>query len=323
MVPTVQSGPNKWLLTILSAAIGLVFGVIGAYAIEYFDRTIKSTEEVAELTQLTILGRLKFSRKVKDRPQHLLSDPFSPETNVFRSIRTQLEKDGVGHSLRTILVISPDASEGKSTISLNLALIFSRIKKKVILVDSDYYKSSLSLILDAPQTPGLIDILEGKNELEDGLIPVCDGQILFLPSGGSRPEGVVSYSSEAMETVLTDLKIEAEVAIIDSPPYIIADAQDLAHQVDGILIIVRNRQTQHKALSKMMEQIRRLEIPLLGVVVNGIPQEEKGYQQYYYYRQHTPHKTGPTSSPVDNNHSDEIKGEELSSLPRDKGISQK
>lgn len=284
MVPTVPSGPNRWMVVALSGIIGLCLGVIGAYLIEYLDDTIRSTEDLAEIADIPIIGRIKKTRKFKDVNLESLDDPLSPEANAFRSLRTHLEILGVGRTLRTILVFSPGASEGKSTISLNLALIFSRNKQNVILVDADYHKSGMSALLDIPETSGLLDVLEGHLDIKKALISIKDGTIQYLPSGGLQAETSDFLGSERMENLLFELKTDSDVVIIDSPPFIIADALDLATRVDGVIMVVRTRQTSQKALKKMLGQIKRLEIPLLGIVVNGVSAKEESYYHYYYRR---------------------------------------
>ncbi len=239
MTPTVPSGPSKSLIMALAGAIGLVLGTIGAYAIEYFDHSIRTVDEVVQLTGLAVIGRITKITNEKRQMLHALDDPFSPLSNAFRSLRSQLEILGVGRSVRTVLIFSPGVSEGKSTISLNLAAIFSKIKKRLILVDTDFYKSTMSAVLNIPDSSGLIDILEGKIELTEALVPVAGGDVMFLPSGGIRAGASDMLGSERMESLLIELKTDTDVVIIDCPPFILADAMDLGTRVDAVIMVVR------------------------------------------------------------------------------------
>jgi polysaccharide biosynthesis transport protein len=186
-------------------------------------------------------------------------------------------------------------AEGKSTVALNLAAVFSNTKKNVLLVDTDYHRSTLSEVLGVQIVPGLADVLQGKTGTKDALVPACEGRVQFLPSGKGDSDTADLLSSDTMTRLLMAFKSRADVVIIDSPPFILADALDLATRVDGVILVVRSRQTLRPALVKMVHQIRRAEIPVLGIVMNGVPQEDKRYDRYYSRKQDVVKETLPAS----------------------------
>jgi capsular exopolysaccharide synthesis family protein len=295
-LPTKPVGPNKPLYIILATILGLFLSVGGAYLVELLDTRVKSREEVAKLLETPILGEVPtFPRQ--DDGLFTAKNPRSPITDSFRSLRTNLEFLSINHPLRTILITGPDSSGGKSTIASNLALMFAKGGKKVILLDADMRRPSLHKLLGTTNDPGISDVCVGRTDLYSALRtwtnlsdqPV-DSQKQFsskenellriLPAGTIPPNPAELLSSPRFDQVLAELKEYADLIIIDSPPIFLPDTTTLFPKVDGILMVIQSGRTSKNSILLVKEQIARSHARLLGIAINRSKVVTPFYQHY-------------------------------------------
>ncbi|MEW6179809.1 MAG: polysaccharide biosynthesis tyrosine autokinase [Chloroflexota bacterium] len=282
-VPTRPIGPNRLITVITSMLIGLGLAASSAYIIEWIDQAIHSSQEVERILQKPLLGEIPRFPKDSESLSYVNDQPFSPITDSFRSLRTNLEFVGLGNSIKTLLISSPGDSEGKTTISINLALSLAKTKKRVIVIDADFYKSELDEKFNLKNKKGLGDLLLDGKIGKECLIPLFKNQVFLLPSGTTPPNPSEQLGSQEMNRTLEMLKEIADVIIIDGPPFIISDALVLSAQVDGVLVVVSLGKSRRDVLQKIKSQLLRAKANVVGYIVNGISPKSAYYYSHYYY----------------------------------------
>lgn len=294
-LPMEPVGPNKALYIALATVFGLFLSVGGAYLVDLLDTRVKSREEISQLLQTPILGEVPNFPK-QDSGIYTAKNPRSPITDAFRSLRTNLEFLSINHPLRTILITGPDSSGGKSTIASNLALLFAKGGKKVILLDADMRRPNLHNLLGTTSDPGISDVCVGRTDLYSALhswgtmeqpddnqrqfLSKDNDLLRILPAGTIPPNPAELLSSPRFDQVLADLKEQADLIIIDSPPIFLPDTTTLFPKVDGILMVIQSGRTSKSSIMLIKEQISRSGARLLGITINRSKTSTPFYQRY-------------------------------------------
>jgi capsular exopolysaccharide synthesis family protein len=273
-------------------AVGLMLAAGVIFLFEYLDNTIKTPEQVEQILGLTVLGYIADVpiAEVADRGLYVSSQPRSPVAEAFRSLRTNLEYSGIDSQLRTLLVTSSGAGEGKSTVASNLAAIVAQSGKRVALIDADLRRPSVHRFFDIDNREGLTDIFLNRLGLEKASQSwAWDANISIITSGSLPPNPTELLGSDRMTQILDSLKKKKDFIIIDSPPSIVSDPQVLASKVDGVIIVVWPGHTQLNSVRATMEQFNRVGANVVGIIFNRIPKNRgnyygdyKHYSQYYY-----------------------------------------
>jgi polysaccharide biosynthesis transport protein len=232
-LPSRPIGPNKPLTILLAGALGFVLAASAAYVIEFLDDTIKSSQEVSELIDAPILGRIGEIPEDQVSWRYVSEAPRSPIADAFRVLRTNLDFVNATKPRKIILVSSANLGEGKSTVASNLAAIFAQADRKVVLVDCDLRRPSLHGWLDKTNPKGLSDIFRERTSLWDAISPTSDKNISIITSGPLPPNPTELLASAKMDEIFANLRDIADVIIIDGPPFIVPDASVLADKVDG------------------------------------------------------------------------------------------
>lgn len=220
------------------------------------------------------------------------TDPKSPVSEMFRTLRTNLQFMGNSKKIQTILITSTLPGEGKSWTSANLAVTFAQAGKKVVLVDADLRKGRQFSVFNVVARPGLSNYLSGVvNEGEvynvddiRSFIRETDIEDLYLiPAGDVPPNPSELLINNRMSQLLLDLKEQFDIIIFDAPPaLLVTDATILARMVDTSMIVVAHQETKMDNLNKVQKSIKNVGGNVAGVVINKIPMTVKKYQDSYY-----------------------------------------
>lgn len=220
------------------------------------------------------------------------TNPKSPVSEMFRTLRTNLQFMSNSKKLQTILVTSTLPGEGKSWTSSNLAVTFAQAGKKVILIDADMRKGRQFSVFNVVARPGLSNYLSGV--VNEGEVPNADDIRYFIketaieglyvvPAGDVPPNPSELLVNYKMTQLLSDLKQEFDFIIFDAPPaLLVTDATILARVVDATLIVVAHQETKKENLDKVQKSIKNVGGNVAGVVINKIPIAVKKYQDSYY-----------------------------------------
>lgn len=229
-------------------------------------------------------------QELKSRSNELivLNNPKSPVTEAYRSIRTNLNFMSPDKPLKTLIVTSSAAAEGKSLTLVNLALSIAQNGKKVIIIDADLRKPMQHKFFEMTNFNGLSSILTGEIGFEEALRETSVEGVSLISTGVIPPNPAELLASRKMEEILKRAQEKADMVLIDTPPVIaVTDASILASKVDGVILVVASHQTHDQILVKSREILERAQANIVGVVLNKYPvHHENQYYHYYYYGHH-------------------------------------
>lgn len=299
-VPHKSISPSRLVTSGLAALVGFLLAAIGIFLLEWLDQTINIPEEAAKILSVKQLGEIPRIPKEENALSYVNDQPFSPITDAFRSLRNNLEFADVGKSVKTILVTSPGVSEGKTTVSMNLALALAKANKRVILIDADFYQSVIRQKFKLTKEIGLSDLLLSSNEsISKHLVSLFNGQLYLLPAGKTPPNPSELLNSDSANRVIELLRNAADVVIIDGPPFITSDSFVLAAKADAVLVVVSPGRSRRDILSTANEQLKMAKAKVIGFVMNGSA-KRSAYYNYYQKPNHTPIKGQRTANIIKN-----------------------
>jgi capsular exopolysaccharide synthesis family protein len=229
---------------------------------------------------------MEFQRDV-DQGEYLTKNPRSVVADAFRSLRTNMEFVSVDKPLKTILISSPTVADGKTSVATNLSIVMAQGGKKVILVDADLHRPKVHHMLNLQNRQGLSDLFRDQLSISE----VCQEwkveNLKVITSGVLPPNPTDLLGSKKMDTIIDALRREADIVIIDGPPFVVTDASVLATKVDGMLFVVRYGYTRRGSASRAFEQVKRAGVNVVGVAINRLPRrtDDYYYRRYGYYDQ--------------------------------------
>ena len=218
-------------------------------------------------------------------------DPKSPISEVFRTLRTNIQFMSTNKKLKTLLVTSTFPGEGKSWVSSNLAVTFAQAGNKVILIDADMRKGRQYTIFGASPRPGLSNYLSEVNMAEDNNVNIINyiqktsvENLAIITAGNIPPNPSELLVSPQMNKLLEDLKEMCDIIIVDGTPCeLVTDSVILSRIVDSTVIVTAHKETKKANLDKVIKNIQNVGGHLAGVVVNKMPVSVKKYNEQYYY----------------------------------------
>ncbi len=211
-----------------------------------------------------------------------ISDPGSASSEAYRALRTNLTFASLDKPLHTLMVTSPGADEGKSTVLANLAVSIAQTERRVLVVDCDLRRPCQHELFGLSNDAGLTTLLadqklQEKPPIQETSVPGLG----LLASGPLPPRPADLIGSRRMEELIKWLAGRADLVLFDSPPInAVSDAAILATRVDGVLLVVRERRTRRDAVQAARDRLQRVNAPLLGAVLNGVGLDHS-FAQYY------------------------------------------
>lgn len=288
ITPLDPASPRPLLNTALAMVLGLVLGVAVAFVRDHLDDTIKTAEDVEQVTRLATLGQLMRMRGDPSRKEiyrlAALLYPRSPAAESFRTLRTNIDFASVDSRLTTLLVTSSLSGEGKTTVAGNLALVFAQTGRRTLLVDADLRRPGIHRLFDLPNSRGVTTILLGSETNLDEIAHATEEPMLrVLTSGPLPPNPAELLDSRRMHTLIEQLKTQADLVIFDSPPlHAVTDAAILASGLDGTLMVIDAGRTRRDAARHGREALAKVGARVLGAALNRhIGQLRSEYYDYY------------------------------------------
>lgn len=279
---------------LLNSALGLLLGFAGAIGIvlllESLDQTVRTPEDIQELTGASPMGVLQFDAQAKKTPLSALNRRSS-RSEGFRTIRTNLQFVNIDNPPRAIVVTSSLPGEGKSTTAINLAIAIAQSGQRVLLIEADLRKPRIGTYLGIDSSIGLTSLLTFTAPMQQVLQPWHRDLLTVMASGPIPPNPSELLASAAMQKRLEELKSMFDVIIIDAPPLLpVSDAAILTGIADGALFVTRWGYTRRAQVQTALTNLETVGAKLLGTIVNFAPVGKKssyygyGYGYSYSYR---------------------------------------
>ncbi|WP_242320265.1 CpsD/CapB family tyrosine-protein kinase [Bacillus cereus group sp. BfR-BA-01349] len=222
---------------------------------------------------------MKKRKRVPQQVPIVLCEQTMPHiAEQFRNVRTNIAFVAKGKQIRSIAITSAKSGEGKTTISANLAGVFAKQGKKVLLVDSDLRRPKLHKIFQIEARKGLAEVLANLGDFEECLCTTHISKLDLLTSGGIPPNPSELLGSDTMNNIMNHIYDQYDIVIFDLPPILaVADAQILANQCDAAILVVRSGQTEKMDANKAIKLLKMTDGEFLGVILNDCPNEENHY----------------------------------------------
>jgi len=285
--PTSPSSPKPARDGALGLAAGLFVGLGLAFARDNLDEALSSKEGAESLGGAPVLAMVPTVTAWKKRKNALLvstSNPMSPPAEAYRSLRTALQFTRQERKLKSLLVTSPAADEGKTSTTANLGVVFAQAGERVVLVSCDLRRPRLGQFFGFDEQVGFTSVLLGEQSLEQALRPVSGYESLWvLPAGPIPPNPAELLSEPKTRKIFASLAESFDLVLVDSPPLLpVTDAVVLSKQVDGTLLVVAPGQTKRVTLRRSAEKLAQVNAPVVGMILNGVA-ERSGYGYGYGY----------------------------------------
>jgi capsular exopolysaccharide synthesis family protein len=277
-LPEYPIRPRRLRTVMMALLVGLLSGVGLAFVLHHLDNKIYSHEDIRQVVPYPFLTFIPDMEKERD-PRVV--------QNAFRFLQGYVAMQNSGPPVRSLMVTSPQPSEGKTFVAVHLARTLAQARKRVLLIETDVHAPKFHQVFRVPRRPGLLDLRGQEATVAWDLFPAVEKYLVVIPSGasGHRSDRVL-LSLEGLDMRrLIQRALEAfDYVLLDTPPILaVPEALQLAHDVESILLVVQSGHTTRPALQMAAEQLARIEAPVLGVVLNRVDLTSKySYYTYYY-----------------------------------------
>lgn len=211
-----------------------------------------------------------------------ISNPRSPISEAYRTLRTNLEFSSLDKPLKTMVVTSAGPEEGKSTVLANLAVTLAQAEKEVILVDCDLRRPSQHEIFGVANGVGLTNMIVDEEAFKNPPLQETPLPTLkLLPSGPLPPNPSELLGSRRMEEIIATLRERADLILFDAPPIIaVTDAAVLASKVDGVLLVINAGTTKRDHAQRAKALLEKVNARLVGAVLNNVSMDISLHRYY-------------------------------------------
>ena len=208
--------------------------------------------------------------------------PRSISAEAYRSIRTSIQYSSIDKKIKTLVVTSSLASEGKSTVSGNLAYVLSENNNKVLLIDCDLRKPSLHKKFQVSNEKGITDLLINKCTFNEA-VKIMSKSVHLITAGTIPPNPAEIVGSKALKDFIDKIAKDYDYVVIDTPPVLaVTDAQLLAAKCDGTVLVVRAKRTKGRFIKAAYNELGKVRANLIGSILNDSDMKQKyGYYKHY------------------------------------------
>jgi len=286
--------------------IGLILGLCGgvglAFMLESLDNTVRTPEQAEVASGLPSLGvvpqflrvdqprlqpaKLSLAGDASTRRAELIAHlrPNSEAAECYRSLRTSILLSAVDSPPKVLLVTSPLPQEGKTTTSVNCAIVLAQRGSRVLLVDADLRRPGVHRAFGFDRKAGLSTVLAGTTPMESVVRPYPPlPNLSILPAGPPPPHPAELLDASKMRSLIAEWRKDYDHVIIDTPPALsVTDPVILSVEADSIILVIRSGKTTKDALRRAGELLWQVNARVLGIVVNGIDLGSPDHYYYYY-----------------------------------------
>ena len=280
--------PNIPRNLLFAAVLGLASGVGLAFLLEGLDNTVRTTEQAQLISGVASLGMIPLgSKSAREGPNskrlviaaskeavELVTQvrPQSQMAESYRALRTSLLLSNLGAPPKVIMVTSALPQEGKTTTSINTAVVLAQKGVRVLLIDADLRRPSIHKTLGMGPHSGLSNVLTGSTTLEQAITRTSVLPNLFVLAAGTPPPNPAELlASSNLKDVLDQLKEQYDHIVIDTPPSLsVTDAVVLSPRADAVVLVIRSGQTTKQALRRSRDILAQVSAKVVGVLLNAV-----------------------------------------------------
>ena len=287
--PSLPAKPAKLPLMLVFAVAGVVLGAAAALVLHRLDDTLSSVDQVEEtlaLPVITVLPRLK-GKEARNVYRMFSMHPESSFSEAIRTARTAIRLTTVGRGDGSVIMVTSSLpGEGKSTVALNLAQAHAQVSN-TLLIECDIRRPSYAPLFGlAEASVGLTDCLQGEIASHQGIVRLRESRLALMAAGRHLEAPLELLSSKAFENLITELRSQFEVIIIDTPPVaLVSDAVTLATHADGIVLAIKAHSTSRRLVRQSLRRLSGVGTPVIGAVVNqlDVRRARRYYGEYGVY----------------------------------------
>lgn len=290
--------PNTRLLVAVGLVAGLAVGGAAAIARRVFAGRLTTASDIEEITDIPVLSEVAHIRDRFSLAAEVRSVPTDRTAESLRNLVASLRFVDVDRTRHVLLVTSPSASEGKTSLSLALSVVLADLGNHVLYIEADLRRPSAERQVQLASDVGLTTVLVGDVTLEEAAQAWSVPRLDVLLCGEVPPNPTQLLSGSRIREVLAQARDQYDYVIVDSAPVLpVSDSRWLTSSVDGVLVVTRMNQTKGKALARALDLLSSSPSPILGIVANGT---KAGSASPYYSAGDKPsngHKRKRTSPP--------------------------
>ncbi len=294
--PRERSQPQWKIMAPVGIVLGLVFGFGLAFLVELTDSSVKNPSDITRKLDMPLLGMVPhiddLDEELKDIYRAVLEAPLSPAAEAFRHIRTNLFFSGPVQSRRSLLVTSPSAEDGRTTVVTNLGACIAQAGKKVLIVDANFRQAAIAKVFpQAIESQGFSSALIGAVGWRDAVVATEIPNLSVMPAGPMPPNPAELLGSEFARHMVQEMMAEYDQVIFDgSPVMVVTDARVLSAQVDGVIFVIRAGVSNIGEVRRSVDQLARAGTHVVGGVLQGVRVMaggylKKNYAAFYEYHQ--------------------------------------
>ncbi len=301
-VPTAPSEPNIPRNLAFALVLDIISGVGLAFVLENMDNTVRTPEQATALSALPSLGMIPLgsksasyggsgkrlaltaSKEVVETVTQVR--PQSQMAESYRALRTSLLLSNLGAPPKVIMVTSARPQEGKTTTSINTAIVLAQKGVRVLLIDADLRRPSIHKALGMGPRSGLSNVLTGSATVQQTITtsPILPN-LFIMPAGTPPPNPAELLASSNMRDLILELREQYDHIVIDTPPTLsVTDAVVLSPRADATILVIRSGQTTKQALRRSRDILMQVNAHVAGVLLNAVDLSSPDYYYYYEYQ---------------------------------------
>jgi exopolysaccharide transport family protein len=301
-VPSSPSEPNIPRNLSFALVLGIISGVGLAFLLENMDNTVRTPEQAQLISGLPSLGMIPLgskSARLGSSGKRLSLTPakevvetvtqIRPQSQMaesYRALRTSLLLSNLGAPPKVIMVTSARPQEGKTTTSINTAIVLAQKGVRVLLMDADLRRPSVHKTLGMGPRSGLSNVLTGSATVQQTITtsPILPN-LFIMPAGTPPPNPAELLASSNMRDLIMELRSQFDHIVIDTPPTLsVTDAVVLSPRADAAILVIRSGQTTKQALRRARDILMQVNAHVAGVLLNAVDLTSPDYYYYYEYQ---------------------------------------
>lgn len=286
--PRYPTSPDLVLNVTLALFLGLFVGLVAAFVRERMDDRLRGRGDLEETIGVPVMTMIPQVPSWRDRSEaHLVSleAPRSPAAEAYRTLRTSILVTAAERGIKTLMVVSAGAGEGKTTTAANLAVVLAQADKRVVLISADLRRPRLHEFFGLGSSEhGLAEVLGGTRRAWESLRSGKVDNLWIMASGRIPEQPTELLQSEAMRGLIAEQREVVDFIIIDCPPVLaVADSLVLAPMVDAVIYVADAQDTPRGGVLQARAQLDQVGARVLGAVLNDVEGTSAGYAYYGQY----------------------------------------